>query len=189
MTWDRDIVLAIHGVFMAVGWLVLVPAGVWMSTVGKQRCPEHWFCYHRALMASAMAIILTGAGLAISVTTPHFNTTHAILGPILNVLLVLQALGGWIISKRDTPGNQRPLLNKLHKLLGLMLYMGGLVNGALGLHAYSETLTCRHAIYGLAMLMGVIFTVHTYLLCIILPIWWSNWYNDPQYEHLEIPQP
>lgn len=179
MTWNKDVVLAVHGTLMALGWLVLVPAGIWMSTVGKHRCPQYWFRYHRALMISALAVILTGAGLSLSVTAPHFTTIHGILGPILGVLLVVQAIGGWIISKRETLGGQRPLLNKVHKLLGPVLYGGGLVNGALGVHAYSEGLVNKHAIYGLAMLMGMALTVHVYLLCKVLPAWWDNWNNNP----------
>ena len=91
--------------------------------------------------------------LACSVTEPHFDSFHAILGPLLGLLLVTQALGGLIISRLQT-GDHRPCLAKLHKFLGLLLYLGGLVNGALGVHTYSMTLTCPHAVYLLAMLLG-----------------------------------
>ena len=185
---DNIVLYAVHGVLMAIGWLVLIPAGIWMSTIGKRRYPESWLCLHRSIMISALLVVLSSAAIAIAITGSHFTTLHAILGPVLNVMLIVQALAGWIISQ-SSPQRSRPALNKIHKFVGLLLYLGGIVNGLLGMHEYSMKLSCPHAIYMMGVLMGVIVCAEGYLLWAILPAWWDTWCNDPNFEHAAIDEP
>ena len=185
---DTIVLYAVHGVLMAIGWLVLIPAGIWMSTIGKRRYPESWLCLHRSIMITALLVILSGAAIAISITRSHLATLHAILGPILNMMLIIQALAGWIISQ-SPPERNRPGLNKIHKALGLLLYLGGIVNGLLGMHEYSMKLSCPHAIYMMGAFMGVVVCAEGYLLWTILPVWWDTWCNDPNFERAAIDEP
>ena len=174
----------IHGLAMALGWLALVPAGLWMSTVGRSRYPSKWTCYHGTIMLTAVAVILSGAACGYLASDPHFASPHQILGPIMNCLLLLQGLVGiWLYYQR---GEVCRCVVKAHRIMGMVVYLGGLVNGALGVHAYSCGFAKEHDRYLLAMALGFVAAVELFLLWTILPVWWCHVRREPEdYEPLE----
>lgn len=175
--WEKACLYSIHGIFMAIGWLILIPAGIWMSTIGKHRYPLAWVKYHAIIQGTAAILILSAATLALWITTPHFDTFHGVLGPCLNVLLVTQLVSG-IILRNVRVGGHRPCIAKAHKAQGLLLYIGGLVNGSLGIHDYSMTIKSPSLLYSIAMMVGAMLMAQIWFVCQILPVWYGHWTND-----------
>lgn len=174
--------LAIHAISMALGWLILVPLGVWLSSVGRRQYPAKWACYHGTVMGVATVIIFIGIFCAHKAIDEHFNDKIDALAPALHGLLLVQAVVGLVIySRRGEVGTFVP---KAHRALGLVLYLGGLINGTLGIYAYGKAFACVNARYILAMLGGVMASVHFYLMCHILPAWWKDMKTGTSYEPL-----
>lgn len=168
---------------MAIGWLVLIPAGIWMSTAGRS-C-SHWRCTHAMCMITATILIVTAAICAWSINMPHFSNWHEMFGPVLIGLLLLQVVGGAVLYF----GGPNAIILKIHRLMGLVIYLGGLAYGSLVLHTYACGLTCPHAKYGIAMLMGFLVAVHGYLIYRIVPAWWALMCGNYHYEAVSITEP
>lgn len=179
---ERNFLLAIHGVIMAVGWLVLVPAGMWMGTVGKRRHPEHWLCLHAFIMGTATVLILMGAFIAWSITVPHLGGLHGTFGIILDVALFAQALGGLYMYSRYDHDGSRPLFNRVGRIIGFFIYLGGLINGTLGLKAYADQVTCPQIKYSVAFTLGFMTAVQLVLLRHIIPAWWEDCNDSSTYD-------
>lgn len=184
---EHTVLITSHAILLTVGWLILVPAGTWMSTVGKSRYPEKWFCWHVGIMAIAAVTIFSAVAMSCSITDPHFSGAHQILGAGLDILLLVQALGGlWIHLHRDHEGAHRPAINKVHRTIGLVLYLGGLIYGIYGLHLYISGLPFDHEMYNLAVAFGFFLAIQLALLSCILPAWKKNWHEEGHHVHLPL---
>lgn len=176
--------MEIHAICNAIGWFILIPAGVWMSTMGRTSHPSKWRCYHGIIMLLATIIILAGSYCAYRVIGLPFNTLHTILGPILCVLLVLQVIVGIVAYFRR--GHMCNCMIHTHRVSGLCLYLGGLVNGFVGAFMYSQMIISPLQHDLLALGTGFMAAVQLYLLWHVIPIWWSHLRgNDLSYEAIE----
>lgn len=180
---DDLTIMTAHTIMLAVGWLVLIPFGIWMASVGKSRYPGRWFCWHVTFMALAAALILSAAVMAFYMPHPHFSKSHCYLNCGLNALLILQAIVGVWIHYHQYQGS-RPAINKAHRASGLVLYLGGLVNGLWVIHLYISGMACNYNMYGFAILFGFVIAVELMLMRQILPAWWKNTEED---QHLHLP--
>jgi hypothetical protein len=183
---DQSAIIATHTIMLAIGWLVLVPAGIWMSTVGRKRF-TNWHYYHAMIMIAATATILSAAVMAHSITDPRFVGIHQLTGMILDGLILIQALAGlWIFFVPHQEDNSRPALQKLHRIVGLVVYLGGLAYGFYGMHLYISGLPHDSCFYRSAIGFGVTLTLHAALLSHILPAWWQN---CGEQEYIQVPVP
>jgi hypothetical protein len=186
MAPDHTMMITEHSILMAIGWLVLVPVGVWMSTVGKKAYPSSWRCCHASIMLVATTVILTAASLCYYHYGLHFSTVHQIVSAFLNGLIVVQAAVGIYMYWKPQGEGPRPVLNSLHRLSGMVLYLGGLGNGIYGLHMYLSGMPFDHCLYKLSIAFGFFLGVQLALLCQILPAWWQNCGDEHNY--VQIPE-
>lgn len=126
---------AAHGVFMALAFLVLVPAGALTAALG--RSDPSWVRYHMALMAAAAVCVFLGFVLVVDYFrwTLWLDEVHHTLGFCVLVGFAAQALLGAVAhARRDPSRASRPLVpNGAHVLLGRTLVVAGLVNVYYGL--------------------------------------------------------
>lgn len=116
-----DTTRAIHALFMALVWAVLIPVSIVTAKFQRHRVPKSgprpwWLIRHQAygylaLLLTAVAVIAVAYGKG---TTGHFQTAHSWLG--LCVLLATVALV-WIGTTELSSGLQSCWW-KLHKTLG-----------------------------------------------------------------------
>jgi len=186
--------ITVHALLMAIGWLFLIPVGVYIATVGK-RSPslrDRWFPLHQTVMLMAACTILTGAIIALLNTDPHFARPHQILGPLLNFLLVGQVMAGLFLHWSHTDASPaegvtlpelgiteaeeepRYFLGHGHRILGLLLYIGGYFNASVGLYDYLRLL--QNDIYKLflSMAFGSMIGIQLIIAYSIFGAWWLN---------------
>ena len=118
--------LLAHGILSALGFCFFLPIGVLQARLLRIWWPK-WFKAHWIVQAGlAGPFIIAGFALAVSVVAesglPHFNDKHSIIGLILFLLYVCQALYGLVIHLvKDPYRRRRPIQNYGHAILGLAL--------------------------------------------------------------------
>lgn len=112
-----------HMVFMLLGWLVLVPAGILLARFGRTFFT--WFPYHRGLMLAAVVSVTIAFFVAVAavgkLSGNHFANRHERLGlAVFIIMLVQAALGqaGHVIRAKSGVRVQ----NFVHILLGLTTF-------------------------------------------------------------------
>lgn len=116
--------LLAHGVLSALGFCFFLPIGVLQARFLRIWWPT-WFKTHWIVQAGlAGPFIVAGFALAVNVVQEagirHFNDTHTIIGLVLFLLYVCQALYGLIIHIVKNPyRRRRPVQNYGHAILGL----------------------------------------------------------------------
>lgn len=168
-----------HAVSMALGWLVLVPVGAWLSTVGRRRL-RNWAGYHAIVMGFAGLFILAGAYCAHKASDAHSPPLTRILAPLLHMLVIKQLMVGPLIY--FLRGRVGHFLPKLHRALGMVLYLGGLVHGSVGTYSYGKSVPYVYTRYLLATLGGVTALAQAYLIYNALPLWCRDMKVDTRYE-------
>lgn len=176
--------ISVHGLMMALGWLVLLPMGLWMSTMERNRCSK-WLCYHTIFMSSATIVILFGALIAF-LNFNEYLGFHQILGPLLNGSLVVQLAVGMMMRYCTWFQNRSDLqwVRQAHRCMGMALYLGGLVNAGLGVWIFLGVLGASRLAHAVAMSAGVVGAVHAYYISIVVPAWWQN-LKDSSYSPVE----
>jgi len=168
-----------HGVLMFFSFGVLLP----LSTLGARylrRGPRDgpapwWFPLHLLLNALALLFFIAGFTIAIFISGgSQFNSAHKQLGLTIACLLIIQPLGGLLLSYLHTtrPGMKRnlPWLDWPHWVLGWTIVVLGLANIPLGLYLATGTLgdyqtsTTIHVLY--FVWMG--FLVMSFVACEVL---------------------
>lgn len=128
-----------HGVMMALGLGVAAPVGALMARFGKDRFPSPtWFHAHRGLQAFSVVLVLS-ALLAVWVPRQrngggHFGSTHAQLGLVLVLLVVLQVALG--VTRPPPNAAHRDTWSTAHRGLGWGIALSSLVNMGLGITLY-----------------------------------------------------
>ncbi|CAE6480024.1 unnamed protein product [Rhizoctonia solani] len=116
--------LLAHGVLSALGFCFFLPIGVLQARFLRIWWPM-WFKTHWIVQAGlAGPFIVAGFALAVNVVQEagmrHFNDKHTIIGLVLFLLYVCQALYGLIIHLVKNPyRRRRPVQNYGHAILGL----------------------------------------------------------------------
>lgn len=135
-------------------------------------------------MLLATITIFVGAACAYKVVGFHFDTPHSILEGVLESFLTWQvSVGIWLFFRR---GHACAYLVNVHRVMGMSLYLGGLVNGAMSVYLYSHVLLHQHAKDLLAMGLGFVAAVQLAVIWNAVPIWWSHLgRGDLSYEIIE----
>lgn len=146
---NLQLLLAVHGMFMVIGWALLVPLGVYIAVFERKRI-TNWFSLHRAILFAAAGSVSIGFIIASSTVQHHFNKPHKILGLALYIWLLAQVLLGMIVHElRDPDRKQRPWWNQLHRISGTALLFGGLINTGWGIYDHPATTPTASIAYGL----------------------------------------
>lgn len=92
-------IYTIHGIFMILGWGLLLPSGILIAKFGKHRRDAWWFKMHIALQPFGLLLSVIGWVIAlVNFTTldggPGISFTHAVTGTITMALSLLQAVNG-----------------------------------------------------------------------------------------------
>ncbi|CAG8586007.1 12444_t:CDS:10, partial [Funneliformis caledonium] len=131
--------LMMHGIVMFIIWGVLLPCSVWI--VRYLRHIDSYMVQHRNLnLFGGMVVGIFGA-VAMSITTTHAKSPHAILGIIIFTFTVIQislgimAIWGLANVESAATGIVRNLKH-LHFYLGGALLLTAWVNIFLGLSVY-----------------------------------------------------
>ncbi|CAE6420825.1 hypothetical protein RSOLAG1IB_03757 [Rhizoctonia solani AG-1 IB] len=116
--------LLAHGILSALGFCFFLPIGVLQARFLRIWWPT-WFKTHWIVQAGlAGPFIIAGFALAVNVVQEagmrHFDDKHTIIGLVLFLLYVCQALYGLIIHLVKNPyRRRRPAQNYGHAILGL----------------------------------------------------------------------
>lgn len=130
----------VHGAFMGVAWLGLLPAGAYAARFTRARSPvsgpdAFWFKWHKRLQYSGVAFALIGFIIAIFMqehTGLHFTSLHSRIGLAVMVAAALQPANAWC---RPAPSAQRRWMwSLLHMGLGYVTLLFALLTVFLGLH-------------------------------------------------------
>ncbi|KAI4748400.1 CBD9-like protein [Aureobasidium sp. EXF-12298] len=127
----------VHGIFMAIAFVILFPLGVLVLRLG------HSVIGHGIVQATAYCFVIVGLGTGIYLSsqfsyTSGYNTSHQIIGLVLFALLTVQALGGLIHHLLFRRGH-KTIIGKVHMVLGIGLLILGIVNVPLGLNLAGDS--------------------------------------------------
>lgn len=153
----------VHGIFMAIAFVILFPLGVLVLRLG------HSVIGHGIVQATAYCFVIVGLGTGIYLSEKfgyvsssfptrlvqdaiHFegsklltncnqnkyNAAHQIIGLVVFSLLAIQALGGLIHHLLFRRGH-KTLIGKVHLVLGICLMILGIVNVPLGLNLAGDS--------------------------------------------------
>ena len=169
----------VHGIFMAIAFVILFPLGVLVLRLG------HSVIGHGIVQATAYCFVIVGLGTGIYlsqqnnlVSSAHhrhadfsqlsyfrlltdiskqtgYNTAHQIIGLVLFAALAVQALGGLIHHLLFRRGH-KTIIGKVHMVLGICLLILGIVNVPLGLNLAGDSNYNKYYIIVVAIL-GALF--------------------------------
>jgi len=127
----------VHGIFMAIAFVILFPLGVLVLRLG------HSVIGHGIVQATAYCFVIVGLGTGIYMSpkygyTMGYNTAHQIIGLVVFSLLAIQALGGLIHHLLFRRGH-KTIIGKVHMVLGISLMILGIVNVPLGLNLAGDS--------------------------------------------------
>jgi len=120
----------IHGLFMFVGWGVVLPMGVLVARFFKGRLntgqPKRWYVLHRSLQL--FGLLLTLVGFILSLTREEFgeiDTKHGSLGIIVMSLGLMQPLNAFLRPHKPSSAEPKSTLRTawewLHKSNGYIV--------------------------------------------------------------------
>eukprot|EP00127_Corallochytrium_limacisporum_P003076 Clim_evm5s146 gene=Clim_evmTU5s146 len=128
-----------HPMLMTVGLFVLAPLGfqmMWINHLQKGKNHDDRVQMHFGVMAIGVVAAIWGFG-AIYLNkkindAPHFTSNHGAFGQIVVIAFMFQTtaalpvLGGDVMPA--VVKNNMQVLYKFHKLMGRLIYLGGLVS-------------------------------------------------------------
>mmetsp|Transcript_22484 Transcript_22484/g.57812 ORF Transcript_22484/g.57812 Transcript_22484/m.57812 type:complete len:223 (-) Transcript_22484:2378-3046(-) len=167
------VVLYIHFVLMVLAWGVLLPWGAALASRGRERgAAGAWFSAHWKLQVAGLVAMLGGFVAAIifaELNTAHFISPHAQLGLAVVVIGCVQGLLG-AFRPHEAPANgpegeptksaERVLFESVHKNLGRLAIILGLVTMAMGIF---QALALNYD-------MAVVVTASALALISVLPV-------------------
>ncbi|KEQ72207.1 CBD9-like protein, partial [Aureobasidium namibiae CBS 147.97] len=143
----------VHGIFMAIAFVILFPLGVLVLRLG------HSVIGHGIVQATAYCFVIVGLGTGIYLSQQNnltgYNTAHQIIGLVLFALLAIQALGGLIHHLLFRRGH-KTIIGKVHMVFGICLLILGIVNVPLGLNLAGDSNYNKYYIIVVAIL-GALF--------------------------------
>ncbi|XP_031558496.1 cytochrome b561 and DOMON domain-containing protein At3g07570-like [Actinia tenebrosa] len=127
--------IMLHGIFMFIGWGVLLQLGAFLARYYRHKDPW-WFKMHRALQV--VGLLFTIAGLAcgiVSVPFGHLKFAHSIIGLVVMIVGLLQPLNALFRPHKFPDGSRtikRIIWEWYHKLAGRAALILALINISLG---------------------------------------------------------
>jgi len=164
----------IHGIFMIVGWGLLLPSGILIAKFGKHRKNAWWFKMHIAVQPIGLIVSVIGWAIAlVNFSTleggPGISFTHAATGTITMALALLQAVNG-IFRPHNPPKEEdksaiRIIWEFVHRGIGWVALLLSVVTIALGttLLPSKRDQTIFQIIYGI-LICGIAILIPSYLL-------------------------
>lgn len=151
----------VHGVLMALAFVVLYPIGaILIPLVGR------WYI-HAACQSIAFLVMWAGFGTGYATASSRgilFKQTHTILGAVVTFAMVLQPALGLLHHRHYRKYQSRTVVSYVHIWYGRALLLIGVVNGGLGLRmagspsafiiAYAVLAAVLGAAYGASTLVG-----------------------------------
>jgi DOMON domain/Eukaryotic cytochrome b561 len=124
--------LKVHGVLMAVAWLLLAPLGIFFMRHLKKFNPVA-FQVHRGLMVTAFVVAVVSFIIGVIKKTSERGllSLHLGLGVVAGVLAILQIIGGIFRPQKAT--RRRPLFNLLHGWSGRIAVVLAVIDIFIGL--------------------------------------------------------
>ncbi|QRW07746.1 cytochrome b561 domain-containing protein [Ceratobasidium sp. AG-Ba] len=123
-SWEKMMVA--HGVVSALGFCLFLPIGVLQARFLRIWWPK-WFKTHWIIQfVLAGLTVVAGVGLGVAAVHQsggsHFSDKHMIIGLVLFLLYIGQALYGYVIHKvKKANRTRRPIQNYGHAIIGLGL--------------------------------------------------------------------
>jgi hypothetical protein len=153
--------LKVHGILMAVAWLLLAPLGIFAMRHLKKYNPVA-FQIHRSLMVTAFVVAVVSFIIGVIKKTSERSllSLHLALGIVAGVLAILQIIGGIFRPTKGT--RRRPLFNLIHGWSGRIAVVLAVVDIFIGLKlAAARTLlyVITAVVVGLWIALFVIFSV------------------------------
>ncbi|KAJ9052472.1 hypothetical protein DSO57_1033749 [Entomophthora muscae] len=122
-----------HGALMIIAWLVLPPISIFIARFLKDHLGVLWFKLHRGLFILVGLIAFSSIFLVYHNQGAALSNPHAIIGSLVMLLYVGQAILGYIIDKLWNPENPKaPWHDKLHWWAGRsisLLALGNIIYG------------------------------------------------------------
>ena len=128
--------IMLHGVFMVVGWGILLQMGAFIARYFRKHDPM-WFHLHRVCQISGLLFAIGGFICAVmSVGFDHFKFAHGGLGLVIMILGILQPLNA-VIRPHKKPGEpiatKRKIWEFIHLNSGRLALLLAVVEIPLGL--------------------------------------------------------
>ena len=133
--------LLVHILFMVLGWLVVLPAGIFVAALMREKLKAKgmWFKMHRGLMSAGLVIATVGVAMAMANIPSHGDTAHKIVGLVVMVFAWLQPLNALVRGHPEEPKpTKRIVWEYVHKMSGRIMLILALVNVCLGSIAMNE---------------------------------------------------
>lgn len=138
---DKVTLTLVHGIMMFFAWNIFTPIGVFIARYMKKSLGEKWFRWHVILLVGSILFTIIGFSIAVSFTSSddHFQNGHQALGLIIFIFAVLQGFLGQFINVKFDPNRMFvPWYDKVHWVLGRVLFLLGIANVIYGLVLFSE---------------------------------------------------
>ncbi len=133
-----DMIRKSHGTIMAVVFLFLFPIGALMIYLPfGGRVPY----IHAPIQVVSTCLLITGMilGILLGVQIDEYDEYHQIIGYIVvSCLLLFQPALGFIQHLRYRKLGKRTVFGHVHRWLGRILVLLGIINGGLGFHVSGE---------------------------------------------------
>lgn len=124
-------IFVVHAVFMGLSWLFLVPTAITAMRFLKKYNPVT-FQIHRALNGSAVILVFVAFIMGVA-RGSRSQTAHLVIGCIVFVLAIVQALGGALRPHKGTPSRKMWFIG--HAIVGNVAFTLGVTNVFLGVSA------------------------------------------------------
>lgn len=124
-------IFVVHAALMGVSWLLLVPTAITAMKYLKKFNPVT-FQIHRALNASAGILVFVAFIMGVA-RGSRSQKAHLVIGCIVFVFTILQALGGLLRPHKDAPSRKIWFIG--HTLVGHVAFSLGVSNVFLGVSA------------------------------------------------------
>jgi len=128
---DHDWGIVSHMAFMLIAFVVLFPMGYLLLRYADS-VKHHWWMQSAAICAVALGV---GTGINESKLynkSKTYSSGHQIIGLVVSALLLLQWTLGYIHHKQYPQKKRRTWITHTHLILGPILLLTGVSNGALG---------------------------------------------------------
>ncbi|RYG54384.1 hypothetical protein EON66_07210 [archaeon] len=172
---SRRVLWIVHGVLMALAWLVFFPSGILIARYGRKLTTPHskrpvWFLAHWVLQFLGFMTTIAALGVALDMTTvdSHFAHPHNVFGLVLVCMCAAQVLLGMfrpsLPARAGEPVTRcRAVWEVVHKGLGYLLFLAGVCNVFMGL-ARAGAVTALYIVaaclvFALLLTYGVLYAV------------------------------
>ncbi|XP_028399643.1 uncharacterized protein LOC114523035 isoform X2 [Dendronephthya gigantea] len=125
--------IQLHGIFMFIGWGLLLQLGMFFARYFRQRDPW-WFKMHRALQVSGLIVSIFGFAFAVvSVPFSHFMFAHGGIGLLIMIIGLLQPLNAFFRPHKTDPKTLKRMIWEIYHInAGRVALILALINISLG---------------------------------------------------------